>query len=173
MLQFCLRSDRSGSGRPKMAVFSSKKSKILQQLALPEDQYEDASPKGSVDSGIRDLVDDINRQEDLVTTSSCAGRIAIYLEGRVNGNAADERANDSTTAPRKGSTGRSAGGKGNGRWLFVSHDLVVPASSEKGSLYEMLDLDATKQHLAPEVDGTRFCHFKFEPMVRSTLQWSM
>lgn len=39
------------------------------------------SPKGTVDAGIRELIDVINGVEGLVTTSSCAGRVSVFLEG--------------------------------------------------------------------------------------------
>ncbi|KAK2067463.1 hypothetical protein P8C59_001202 [Phyllachora maydis] len=45
-------------------------------MAVPSAMdYTDASPKGSIDAGIRDLIDGINDKYDgLVTTSSCGGR---------------------------------------------------------------------------------------------------
>lgn len=42
----------------------------------------DLSPKGTVDVGIRELIGEINACEGLVTTSSCAGRVSVFLEGR-------------------------------------------------------------------------------------------
>ncbi|KAG5927298.1 hypothetical protein E4U53_002888, partial [Claviceps sorghi] len=54
--------------------FAAKKTKILDQLAVPEAEYTDASPKGTIDAGIRELIDEINAAEGFVTTSSCAGR---------------------------------------------------------------------------------------------------
>ncbi|KAM7221066.1 DUF207 domain containing protein [Rhypophila decipiens] len=62
-------------------IFALKKAKILSQLAVPETEYSDLSPKGSVDAGIRNLIDEINSLEGVVTTSSCAGRVSVYLEG--------------------------------------------------------------------------------------------
>ncbi|KAM7205607.1 tRNA wybutosine-synthesizing protein [Rhypophila sp. PSN 637] len=62
-------------------IFAQKKAKILSQLAVPETEYSDLSPKGSVDAGIRNLIDEINSLEGVVTTSSCAGRVSVYLEG--------------------------------------------------------------------------------------------
>lgn len=58
------------------AWFKTKKEKILGGLGQP-----DASPKGSVDESIRPLIKDINALDGFVTTSSCAGRLAVYLEG--------------------------------------------------------------------------------------------
>ncbi|KAJ4298504.1 hypothetical protein N0V88_003534 [Collariella sp. IMI 366227] len=56
-------------------AFAKRKQAILSQLSVPEDEYTDASPKGSVDAGIRHLIDQINAHAGLVTTSSCAGRV--------------------------------------------------------------------------------------------------
>ncbi|SPQ19689.1 eaf0b554-2a99-403a-9e31-ca3e83d52590 [Thermothielavioides terrestris] len=74
------------------AAFSLRKQKILSQLSVPDAEYTDASPKGSVDAGIRHLIDEINARPGLVTTSSCAGRVSVYLEGRKKeaGDAADD-----------------------------------------------------------------------------------
>lgn len=44
--------------------------------------YADLSPKGTVDAGIRELIGEINAREGLVTTSSCAGRVSVFLEGK-------------------------------------------------------------------------------------------
>ena len=63
-------------------TFETRKSKILAELSTPDAEYSDLSPKGSVDEGIRDLIQDINGLPGLVTTSSCAGRISVFLEGR-------------------------------------------------------------------------------------------
>lgn len=68
--------------------FARRKEAILAQLAVPDDEYTDLSPKGTVDAGIRDLIDEINGLEGLVTTSSCAGRVSVFLEGRRTGRGA-------------------------------------------------------------------------------------
>lgn len=61
--------------------FVTKKARILSLLTQSEDEYTDNSPKGTVDSQIRDLIDEINAHDGLVTTSSCAGRAAVFVEG--------------------------------------------------------------------------------------------
>ncbi|KAH1487669.1 hypothetical protein LV164_005265 [Aspergillus fumigatus] len=93
-------------------VFESRKRKILADLSVPDTEYTDLSPKGSVDEGIRDLIRDINALPGLVTTSSCSGRISVFLEGRKKQN--DHQQNQRQFAP--------SGGKGAGKWLYVSHD---------------------------------------------------
>lgn len=63
-------------------TFTQRKRKILSALAVPDEEYTDLSPKGTVDAGIRDLIDELNKVEGFVTTSSCAGRVSVFLEGR-------------------------------------------------------------------------------------------
>lgn len=131
--------------------FAVLKTKILSSLALPSSLYTDLSPKGSVDAGIRDLIANINAIEGLVTTSSCAGRISVYVEGRrknknqidspvqkqeevvnadarVDGEEEDVQFDGEVepVSTATSSTRASAGGKGGGGyWAFVSHDPVT------------------------------------------------
>lgn len=149
----------------KMAVppsFVSKKSRILASLSVPVEQYDDLSPKGSIDIGIRDLIDEINALEGCVTTSSCAGRISVFLEGKRSAASEDETERDTTAG---------VGGKGGGgRWLFVSHD-SVDTETFQGYWFEKLGMktppseESMKSRISEE---KRFVHFKFEPMVRLT-----
>lgn len=129
-------------------AFGLKKDAIVASLSVPESSYTDASPKGSVDVGIRGLVDQINSMSELVTTSSCAGRIAVFLEGEKsksrNGgrmttgtsgeglegtsneshsrHILDEHQKDAFSQTGKSTLRKKAAG---GRWLFVSHSPVV------------------------------------------------
>jgi tRNA wybutosine-synthesizing protein 3 len=121
------------------ANFDDRKAKILAELSTPDEQYQDLSPKGSVDAGIRDLIAEINAIPDYVTTSSCAGRIAVYLEG-------------------------VKGAKGGGQWLYTSHD-PVEVPSESGEVLSMLGLPIEEPAAPSDIDGARFVHFKYEPMV--------
>lgn len=138
-------------------AFVERKKKILDQLAIPDTEYTDASPKGSVDEGIRDLIDEINQQSGFVTTSSCAGRVSVFLEGR---RVAEAEGEDERVA--------GVGGKGaGGAWLFVSHDPipdkddgVTDWSSQFG-----LENSTAAQNAAPTVKERRLVHFKFEAMV--------
>jgi tRNA wybutosine-synthesizing protein 3 len=169
-------------------AFTRKKAEILSKLNLPDSDYTDASPKGSVDEGIKDLLTEINKQAGLVTTSSCAGRISIFLEGRRS----NKRASPEPQGVRsdeddgvdmaikieeitRAATVAGAGGKGGGgRWLFVSHDPVELPHAEEETLAdqrvrETLGLkDAVPAFRDPNAEReTRYIHFKFEPMVRS------
>lgn len=140
------------------AGFSAKKEKILELLAVPTSSYTDASPKGSVDVGIRDLIDEVNKAPGLVTTSSCAGRVSVFLEGRRT--ATDGDAEREEVA--------SVGGKGaGGTWLFVSHDPV----GDDETWIESLKVEGQDETGGAVLGGKeqRLIHFKFEPMVSFTL----
>lgn len=133
------------------AVFTSKKAKILEVLSVPDSDYTDLSPKGSVDEGIRELIDEINVLDGLVTTSSCAGRVSVFLEGR------------KTLEPGQddGQIATPGGKGGGGAWLFVSHDPV-----EDSRWIDELDMvDEDEDGQSAQTAGRRLIHFKFEPMV--------
>jgi tRNA wybutosine-synthesizing protein 3 len=141
--------------------FVARKHKILEQLDAPAAEYHDLSPKGSVDAPIRDLIDEINGLDGLVTTSSCSGRISVFLEGRKAG-PDGARALDEGEETRAGPGGKGGGGA----WLFISHDAVeVPSASEALSFTEKFGLQrAAGDQVTPDVHA-RFIHLKFEPMV--------
>lgn len=128
------------------AIFRTKKARIEEQLDLNDGDYTDASPKGSVDENIRELVSDIKNLDGFVTTSSCGGRIAVYCEG-----------------PPK----TSAGGKGGGRWLFTSHQPVnADAYRQEGALLELLGLPSGMDVSVPAASAdVSFVHLKYEAMV--------
>lgn len=149
-------------------AFVLKKQTILQSLATPADEYTDLSPKGSVDAGIKDLIDKINRLEGVVTTSSCAGRISVFLEG----NKTVYNTSNDDIHEEDGTDGSASvpGGKGRGgRWLFVSHDPVeVPSKQGEGDmpLMRLCGLSrgrCSRSHV--DVSRTRFVRLQFEPMV--------
>ncbi|GAB7352587.1 hypothetical protein MBLNU459_g2969t1 [Dothideomycetes sp. NU459] len=139
------------------AAFVSKKSKIVQQLSISEEDYSDASPIGKVDGNIRNLVDEINTLDSLVTTSSCAGRIAIYLEGKKKGQPQPDITSDEVSSANAGT-----GGKGGGQWLFVSHD---PLDGD----FDLLSSSGIAMEGDPSTPGStqdvRWIRCKFEPMI--------
>jgi|SRR5688572_17224443 tRNA wybutosine-synthesizing protein 3 len=137
--------------QPSVA-FISKKDKILEQLSVPDESYTDLSPKGSVDVGIRDLIAEVNAIDGLVTTSSCAGRVSVFLEGVKR----EDGGRDGQVA--------TPGGKGaGGQWLFVSHEPVKEASEEGENWSEIFGLTGRGED--GEGEKKRLIHFKFEPMV--------
>lgn len=170
------------------SAFTLRKQKLLAQLSVPDDQYTDASPKGSVDAGIRHLIDQVNGHAGLVTTSSCAGRVSVYLEGRrkASGHPAGgpikpgsaengegtlvERDAGRRTREAGASVASSAGGKGGGQWLFVSHDPVEVPDGGEGWYETLFGLESaedgkTGAQGVGSVASSRLIHFKFEPMV--------
>ncbi|EHK45782.1 hypothetical protein TRIATDRAFT_152507 [Trichoderma atroviride IMI 206040] len=151
------------------AAFCEKKAKILQQLAVPDAEYSDASPKGTVDEGIRYLIDEINTAEGYVTTSSCAGRASVFLEGRKS-KTGDAENGESEQVARVG--GKGAGGT----WLYVSHD--PKADGGEGYLDWMKELGLPDAADGLEMyhdagDERRLIHFKFEPMILHVLTASL
>ncbi|KAF6835487.1 tRNA wybutosine-synthesizing protein [Colletotrichum musicola] len=166
--------------------FASRKLKILSQLSVPEAEYTDASPKGSVDVGIRELIDELNAVEGYVTTSSCAGRVSVFLEGRKASSAptGDEQPREATAAGDGAALATIAGpgGKGGGgTWLYVSHD-PVPESHDDEEVLRQLGLagDDDAQAKGAGESGRaqpgrrrRLIHFKFEPMILHVLTASL
>ena len=157
---------------PISPVFKTLKSRILSSLSVDPSVYTDASPKGSVDSGIRDLIDGINRLDGVVTTSSCAGRVSAFLEGSKDfvgpgGENGDEVAEGGTQTAVPGGKGRR------GRWLYVSHDPIsIPSNKEKNHFTRLFGLELGDQS-APTSSTSpstrRFVRFQFEPFVSSLL----
>lgn len=156
--------------------FESRKQKILKDLSVPDEEYTDFSPKGSVDEGIRDLIHDINELPGLVTTSSCAGRISIYLEGNKAATSVqneielDKSGNgdetfDENALERQQKRFAATGGKGGGgKWLFVSHE-SVKSDKPFHELFGMVAGDGIPRMDQPE--GVQLVRFHFEPMVGS------
>ncbi|OKL62796.1 hypothetical protein UA08_01443 [Talaromyces atroroseus] len=173
--------------------FIARKAKILSDLSVPDAEYSDLSPKGSVDEGIRDLIRDINVLDGLVTTSSCAGRASVFVEGskktnskrttgessrgstivvssqvssEVASNTVDQDAVDES---RKGDDGRKfalVGGKGEGRWLYVSHDPVNLEASSYHKLFGLVPGDGIPRPNLSQDGGIRLIRFHYDPMVR-------
>ncbi|KAJ3188246.1 hypothetical protein HDU85_005396 [Gaertneriomyces sp. JEL0708] len=112
----------------------------------------DKSPKGSIDEHAKPLLGAINQCQDLVTTSSCSGRIAVYVDASPN----------NLEKVRKG-----------GVWLSVSHD---PLPNESSSLWQALfpNHSTTSQTLQFCSNATLklddpIVYFKFEPFILHVL----
>lgn len=155
--------------------FTAKKNAILASLSTPESTYTDLSPKGSVDAAIKPLIHRINALDGVVTTSSCAGRVSVFLEGRKQGKWHEERGNAKNHEGLGKESEQAAvpGGKGmGGKWLFVSHEPVDLSKLGEGkhTLTEVLGLGSSGVQsealaLSGEVDEMRLVRFQFEPMV--------
>ncbi|KAI1276301.1 methyltransferase TYW3-domain-containing protein [Xylaria sp. FL0933] len=160
--------------------FSRRKERILELLAVPDAEYSDASPKGSVDAGIRDLIGEINALDGFVTTSSCAGRVSVFVEGRKAGNEGMLLGEQEEEDAARPATLAAVGGKGGGgTWLFVSHDPVAQDAGD--GVRNLLGLcDSTSDEggrgegdIAQPPKDTRLIHFKFEPMILHVLTASL
>jgi tRNA wybutosine-synthesizing protein 3 len=166
----------ASSTLPLPQSFLSKKRNILEKLAVPASEYDDLSPKGSVDEGIRDLIDEINEIDGCVTTSSCAGRVSIFLEGAKSHEREEEEEEEEEAENKKDDeevkTRAGVGGKGGGgRWLYVSHE-TLDGRKHEGKLAEFFGMRRRSSELQRGVvrddpEWERWVHFKFEPMVRS------
>ena len=132
--------------------FATKKAKILESLAATD--YTDASPKGSIDTGVVDLIHKINALEGLVTTSSCAGRVSVFLEGGSIDHNQDTR--EHSVNP---------GGKGGGQWLFVSHDPVPLSRESTGIFTSTFGLSQPTTPPTPPNPNARFIRFQYEPLI--------
>ncbi|KAK2039257.1 hypothetical protein LZ31DRAFT_506500 [Colletotrichum somersetense] len=165
------------------ASFATRKHKILEQLSVPDAEYTDASPKGSVDVGIRELIDELNALDGFVTTSSCAGRVSVFLEGRRATSSstmtvapacapagpvtpAEPRSqpaaqtgddDDDDSIINSGSaimTIAGPGGKGGGgTWLFVSHDPVPESHDGDDEMLRRLGLVDDKEAASHRLAG--------------------
>ncbi|KIW09351.1 uncharacterized protein PV09_00251 [Verruconis gallopava] len=145
-------------------AFEERKIRIITELEVPEEEYNDLSPKGSIDIGIRELLGEINAIKTLVTTSSCAGRVSIYVEGKKR---QVDAANSNEQAVKIIS---SSGGKGGGRWLFVSHDPIA----ETTSLCQLFGLSMKQGiRLSDLTNDTPLIHMKFEAMILHMLTASL
>ncbi|KAI1129323.1 methyltransferase TYW3-domain-containing protein [Nemania abortiva] len=159
--------------------FARKKERILELLAVPDSEYSDASPKGSVDVGIRDLIAEINALDGFVTTSSCAGRVSVFVEGKKAGDGDGDKLEAEGDDAARPATLAAVGGKGGGgMWLFVSHDPVVGDVGD--DVKSLLGLHGSTDH-KPDVrdsaraapNDKRLVHFKFEPMILHVLTASL
>jgi tRNA wybutosine-synthesizing protein 3 len=164
---------------PILSSFAQKKREILRQLSIPDDAYDDLSPKGSVDAEIRDFVDEINKYEGLVTTSSCSGRISVFLEGHkssksVEDNTMADAPNTSKDENAERQNVASDGGKGGGgRWLYVSHQSLESSGLNRSQLLDLFGLRKSANTTPFTTSQTRFIHLKFEPMILHILAASI
>ncbi|RMD43144.1 hypothetical protein DV735_g2015, partial [Chaetothyriales sp. CBS 134920] len=169
--------------------FTAKKQRILAALSVPESEYFDNSPKGSVDEPIRELIDLINSYPGWCTTSSCSGRVTVFVEGPKNGSASadglevengnGEDDDDSeggtqtgtkkTSARAKKITKAGPGGKGGGHWLFVSHSALGDTTST--DQLNITDLESPSTPIQGDDDPvtTRLVHLSFSPLILHVL----
>lgn len=90
----------------------------------------DKSPKGSVDEGIRSLVDLINAHPSFATLSSCSGRISLFDPNHHSRSKKDDvllgnNELDSFKEDREEIPNQNNEGKGYGAWLISSHAKIT------------------------------------------------
>ncbi|CAK9436288.1 uncharacterized protein LODBEIA_P08460 [Lodderomyces beijingensis] len=119
--------------------FTQKKQKILSEISANGTDNLDASPKGTIDEHCLPIIHLINSHPDMVTTSSCSGRVSVYLEG----------------------TQDKLVSKGNeGKWIFVTHE---PA--ETRDWYKTVDFEYGSRFPSAAAYGTRGILYKFEALI--------
>ena len=165
-------------------AFKRKKSTILKNLAASTEDYADRSVKGTIDEPIRELIDEINGYDGLVTTSSCSGRVSVFLEGdnQVHNNIKEDGSQSSQSLPSPIGelldsdsdtlmASKSKKSKG-GRWLYVNHEKVhtsEPSDRKSCYFHDLFHLNLPDQKSTNKLgtlpERVRFVHFKFEPFV--------
>lgn len=131
----------------KQDSFTQKKASILESI---QNSSPDLSPKGDIDHLCWPIIQLINSHDDLVTTSSCSGRISIFAEG----------------SKYKDPIATKAGGKGlGGRWLFVSHEQSdvqnwIAKLKKEDAIHELPDYSTFEPR-----ESTRYILYKFEPFI--------
>lgn len=128
--------------------FNQKKASILAEI---QSDQPDLSPKGNVDSLCLPIINLINSHNDMVTTSSCSGRISVFVEGQKEHNGAIK-----------------TGGKGEGgRWLYVTHnsDEVIGwlnRSQSEGLKFDQGGIGDVAEHVG---GNSRLVLYKYEPFI--------
>ncbi|SMN20371.1 similar to Saccharomyces cerevisiae YGL050W TYW3 tRNA methyltransferase required for synthesis of wybutosine [Maudiozyma saulgeensis] len=132
-------------------AFDQKKASILDEINSPQP---DLSPKGSIDELCIPIMELINSHKDMVTTSSCSGRVSVFVEGTKHYNEEIK-----------------VGGKGQGgRWLFVSHDETNVVGwldrLEQDSMAENIIVNIGNVEDVSKFDGShRYILYKYEPFI--------
>ncbi|KAI8918268.1 methyltransferase TYW3-domain-containing protein [Powellomyces hirtus] len=113
----------------------------------------DKSPKGSIDEPIVPLLRTINQCTHYVTTSSCSGRVAIYVDAPLQ-----------HLVPAKVRKG--------GTWLFVTHSMFDDTTTVKLDTITTLfsGTDGTLRTVEfnsapPQTESQPIVYFKFEPFI--------
>ncbi|CAH6723362.1 tRNA wybutosine-synthesizing protein 3 [[Candida] jaroonii] len=119
--------------------FDQKKQLILKEIGDDTSVTKDLSPKGSIDEPCIPIINLINAHPNMVTTSSCSGRVSVFIEG------IKDR--------------EKIGSKGNqGHWIYVNHHPDIE------NWYKTIDYKINTQS-TPTNELTRYILYKFEPLI--------
>ncbi|ODV94719.1 hypothetical protein PACTADRAFT_50584 [Pachysolen tannophilus NRRL Y-2460] len=135
-------------------LFEQKKTQILKDMESTSLESPDLSPKGTIDELCIPIMNLINSNKDMVTTSSCSGRVSVFLEGSKYNNVNDD--------DKVKNEGVKIGAKGNGgHWLFVTHNPFELKNWWKDKNFLINNND---QFLNIN-ETTRYILYKFEPFI--------
>lgn len=137
-----------------MSEFDQKKKFLLKEIGLNSEENPDASPKGTIDSLCIPLITMINSHKDMVTTSSCSGRLSVFLEGSKDVKLVDEGTRENIKIGAKGD---------GGHWLFVSHEKEEIKEWWKSENIKFKYKTAIKE--GEYNPNTRYVLFKYEPLI--------
>lgn len=119
--------------------FNQKKESILKEILETNEQNKDLSPKGTIDERCLPIISLINNHKDMVTLSSCSGRVSVFVEGI--------KEHD------------QIGAKGNeGKWVYVNHNPDIENWNTHFDYKQNFDS-------FPDSILTRFILYKFEPLI--------
>lgn len=144
---------------PSMSDFDQKKQYLLQEIGLNSETNLDASPKGTIDALCIPLITLINSHKDMVTTSSCSGRLSVFLEG-----SKETCGKGDDVGKTEGREQIKIGAKGDGgHWLFVSHE--KDGINEWWKSTEFAFAYETEVGAEKYGPSTRYVLFKYEPLI--------
>jgi len=119
------------------------------------------------------LIEEINAYDGFVTTSSCSGRVSVFLEGA--GASVGDEANGDDGRDRPGRRTARATTPGvdgcGGRWLYISHEQVrldCPGDCSLMEKFHLIPPDASGHVRVldwKDRESTRLIRFAFEPMI--------
>lgn len=127
--------------------FDQKKNCILKKIDQTNENNPDSSPKGTIDLLCRPLIDLINLNKNMVTLSSCSGRVSVFVEGKKN------NSNDNIKISAKGN---------DNSWLFVTHTIEGLNDWYENKKIVFLE---NENFLSLTDINTRYILFKFEPLI--------
>lgn len=137
-----------------MSDFDQKKRYLLSEISVNSDLNPDASPKGTIDSLCIPLINLINSHKDMVTTSSCSGRLSVFLEGSKDLNLSEDSSRENVKIGAKGD---------GGHWLFVSHEKdEIKDWWKREYINFKYESNLQDQEYRP---NTRYVLFKYEPLI--------